>query len=72
MRKSKVRLEIMVRVVADLALLNASLFLALVPQIVLGRLRLISLISVWLPAAVLINVLAPFVFYAMGFYTKGR
>jgi nucleoside-diphosphate-sugar epimerase len=72
MRKSKVRLEILVRVVADLALLNASLFLALLPHLVLARLRLVSLMGVWLPAAVLISALAPFLFYSMGFYTKGR
>jgi nucleoside-diphosphate-sugar epimerase len=72
MGKSNVRLEILVRVLADLAILNASLLFALLPQIILGRLRLAALVNVWLPAALLISVLAPFLFYRMGFYTKGR
>jgi nucleoside-diphosphate-sugar epimerase len=72
MHKSNVRLEILVRVLADLALLNTSLLFALLPQILFRELRLLSLVNVWLPAAFLISVLGPFLFYGMGFYTKGR
>jgi nucleoside-diphosphate-sugar epimerase len=72
MRKSKVRLEILVRVVADLALLNTSLLFSLLPQILFRHLRLLSLVQVWLPAAFVISAIGPFLFYAMGFYTKGR
>ncbi len=72
MRKSNVRLEILVRVLADLALLNASLLFALLPQIVFRHLRLLNLVHVWMPAALLISGLGPLLFYAMGFYTKGR
>ncbi len=46
MRKSNVRLEILVRVLADLALLNTSLLFALLPQIVFRHLRLLSLVNV--------------------------
>ena len=72
MRKSNVRLEILVRVLADLALLNTSLLFALLPQIVFRHLRLLTLVHVWMPAALLISGLGPLLFYAMGFYTKGR
>src|ERR1700680_3309966 len=64
MRKSNVRLEILVRVLADLALLNTSLLFALLPQMLFRHLRLLS--------AFLISVLGPCLFYRMGFYTKGR
>jgi nucleoside-diphosphate-sugar epimerase len=72
MRKSRVRLEILVRVLADLVLLNASLFFALLPQLLFRHLRLLSMVNVWLTAAVLISILGPVLFYVMGFYTKGR
>ncbi len=72
MRKSKVRLEILVRVLADLTLLNMSLLLSLLPQILFRHLRLLALFNDWLPAALVLSGLAPFLFYAMGFYTKGR
>lgn len=72
MHRSNVRLEILVRVLADLALLNTSLLFALLPQIIFRDLRLSSLVNLWLPAAFLISVLAPVLFYVMGFYTKGR
>jgi nucleoside-diphosphate-sugar epimerase len=72
MHRSNVRLEILVRVLADLVLLNTSLLFALLPQIIFRDLRLSSLVNLWLPAAFLISVLAPFLFYVMGFYTKGR
>jgi|HubBroStandDraft_6_1064221.scaffolds.fasta_scaffold11803_3 nucleoside-diphosphate-sugar epimerase len=72
MHKSNVRLEILVRILADLAMLNTALLFALLPQIVLRHLRLLSMVNVWLPAALLISVLGPFLFYGMGFYTKGR
>src|SRR5580700_3137557 len=72
MRKSNVRIEILVRVLADLALLNASLLFSLLPQVLFRHLPLLLLENVWLPAALLISVVGPFLFYAMGFYTKGR
>jgi nucleoside-diphosphate-sugar epimerase len=72
MPKSHIRLEILVRVLADLALLNTSLLSALLPQIIFRHLRVLSLVNVWLPAAFLISVLGPVLFYKMGFYTKGR
>jgi nucleoside-diphosphate-sugar epimerase len=72
MRKSNVRLEILVRVLADVVIVNASLMFALVPQIIFRHLRLLYLVHVWLPAALLVSVLGPLLFYRMGFYTKGR
>lgn len=72
MRKSNVRLEILVRVLADVALLNASLLFALLPQIIFRHLRPLNLVHVWLPAAILVSAIGPCLFYSMGFYTKGR
>jgi nucleoside-diphosphate-sugar epimerase len=72
MRKSNVRFEIIVRVVADLAMLHTALLFAFLPQIIFRHSRLLSLVNVWLPVAFLLTVLGPLVFYGMGFYTKGR
>src|SRR3984893_18344251 len=72
MRKSNVRLEIIVRVVADLAMLHSALLFAFLPQIIFRHSRLLSLVNVWLPVAFLLTALGPLVFYGMGFYTKGR
>jgi nucleoside-diphosphate-sugar epimerase len=72
MRKSNLRIEILVRVLADLVLLNISLFFALLPQVLFRHLPLAVLVNVWSPAAFLISVVGPSLFYKMGFYTKGR
>jgi len=53
-------------------MLNAALLFGLLPQILFRHLRLRSMAEVWPSAAVLISVIGPFLFYTMGFYTKGR
>jgi nucleoside-diphosphate-sugar epimerase len=71
MSKSKVRVEILVRIIADLVILNVSLWAALVPQLLRPGYTL-PLLAAWWPSACLISLIAPLVFYKMGFYTKGR
>jgi hypothetical protein len=71
MSKSKVRVEILVRIIADLVILNVSLWAALVPQL-LRPAYAVPLLGAWWPSACLISLIAPVVFYQMGFYTKGR
>jgi len=72
MRNSKVRLQIFVRVLADLVILHVSLWIAFMPQILFRGWRVFTLAQMWLPSACLLSLLGPIVFYVMGFYTKGR
>jgi nucleoside-diphosphate-sugar epimerase len=71
MSKSRVRVEILVRIIADLVILNVSLWAGLLPQLLRPGYTL-PLLGVWWPSACLISAIAPLVFYKMGFYTKGR
>lgn len=71
MVKSKVRLEILVRIIADLVILNVALVIALVPRAIWKHGHLYSL-PTWLLAAALTTIMGPFLFYRMGFYTRGR
>jgi FlaA1/EpsC-like NDP-sugar epimerase len=70
---SRVRLDALVRVVADVIILNISLIACLLIWLVLiGPTRPTPLMSLWLPPAAVLSVLGPVVFYLRGFYTKGR
>jgi len=71
MTKSKVRVDILVRVIADLLILNISLVIALVPRAIWKHGNLTSM-PTWVLAACLMTVIGPFLFYRMGFYTRGR
>jgi len=71
MTKSKVRVDILVRVIADLLILNTSLVIALVPRAIWKHGNLTSM-PTWVLAACLMTVIGPFLFYRMGFYTRGR
>ncbi len=71
--RSRVRLDALVRVVADVIILNFSLIACLLIWLVLlGPTRPTPLVSLWLPPAAILSVLGPAVFYLRGFYTKGR
>jgi nucleoside-diphosphate-sugar epimerase len=72
MRKSNIRLQILVRVLADLIILNTSLAIAFAPQVLFRRWHAPLLFEMWLPSAFLLSAIGPALFYAMGFYTKGR
>ncbi len=66
------RMEVLVRIAADLIVVNLCVFLSLVPHALLRNLPLPVIFRLWYFAAGLLSVLAPIVFYLMGFYTKGR
>ncbi len=68
----EIKLEIIARVVADLIILNASLFIGLLPQLLLQHSRDFSYFDKWWPSACLLSAAGPLLFYCMGFYTKGR
>jgi nucleoside-diphosphate-sugar epimerase len=72
MRKLQFRIEILVRVLADLLILNGSLLAALGPELVFRHLRARFLFDLWWPDAWLLSIIGPLVFYVFGFYTKGR
>lgn len=71
MSRASVRLEILVRVIADVIILNTSLLVSLAPEVALHRLSLLALLGLW-PDACLLTVIGPVLFYITGFYTKGR
>ncbi|MGA7686906.1 MAG: NAD(P)-dependent oxidoreductase [Terriglobales bacterium] len=71
MSRPHARTQICVRVIADLAIVNATLLLSLLPQVwMYGKPR--PLLSLWLRAALLLSCLGPAISYASGLYTKGR
>lgn len=72
MGKSTVRLEILVRILADLAILNFCAVFALLPQMIFRHWSAIFMLRMWVPLACLLSVFGPFVFYVRGFYTRGR
>jgi nucleoside-diphosphate-sugar epimerase len=72
MRPLNRSLQISVRVLADLIILNASLAIALLPELVFYEKSQMELFRLWLPPAILLSVIGPGLFYLMGFYTKGR
>ncbi len=72
MRKLQFRIEILVRVLADLAILNGSLLAALAPELVFRHLRARPLFDLWWPDAWFLSITGPLIFYVFGFYTKGR
>lgn len=72
MPRSNHRLQICVRLVADLAILNVSLIFSLLPQVWIYHKHPLSLLSLWLEPAIILTLLGPGIFYVAGFYTKGR
>jgi len=72
MLKSNIRVEILVRIIADVVILNTSLLISLLPEMIFRHWRPLTLIDIWLPIACLLSLSGPSLFYAMGFYTKGR
>lgn len=72
MSKCVVRLEILVRILTDLIVLNACLLISLLPELLFRHLPARVLIGLWWPDACVLSMLGPTVFYLMGFYTKGR
>jgi nucleoside-diphosphate-sugar epimerase len=72
MSKTNNRTQVLVRVFADLVILNTALVLSLLPQIWLYDKHPVFLLDIFLRSSVLLSCPAPLVFYAMGFYTKGR
>lgn len=72
MSKSSVRLQILVRLLADLVILNVSLLIGLAPEVLFRHLPERFFISLWWPDACVLSVIGPTVFYLVGFYTKGR
>jgi nucleoside-diphosphate-sugar epimerase len=72
MTRSNHRLQICVRLAADLAIVNAGLIFSLLPQVWLHPRHPLSFLSLWCQVAIFLSVLGPVLFYAAGFYTKGR
>jgi nucleoside-diphosphate-sugar epimerase len=72
MSKMKIEVEIATRVFADLIIVNASLMMSLVPELLSRHAAPFSLLDKWWPSACLVSALGPLLFYSMGFYTKGR
>ncbi len=72
MHELKIRVEILVRVVADLIILNASLLISLLPQLLAKHPQAFAVFKTWWPPACMLSILGPLLFYSMGFYTKGR
>src|ERR1700690_98666 len=72
MRKTTVRSQIVVRVLADLIMLNSASLIAILPQMFFRSWSLTSAFNMWLPMAFVLSFAGPYLFYEMGFYTKGR
>ena len=68
----KIRLEIVTRVLADIAILNSSLLMSLLINSLIWNTERVSLVIFWWRSACLLTVGGPLFFHAMGFYTKGR
>jgi nucleoside-diphosphate-sugar epimerase len=65
-------MQIAVRVLADLVMLNAASLFALLPQIIFRDWTLSTALRMWVPLAWVLTLAGPAVFYLRGFYTKGR
>ena len=72
MRKITVRSQIVVRVLADLIMLNSASLIAILPQMFFRNWSLNSALHMWLPIASILSLAGPYLFHEMGFYTKGR
>lgn len=72
MVKSTLRLEIFMRVLADVIILNASVGISLLTDLLFRHSRPLLLVGLWWRSACLLSVLGPALFSWMGFYTKGR
>jgi len=72
MDKNAVRRQILVRVLADLIMLSSVTLFALLPQMIFRHWSIATMLLMWLPLAGILSLAGPVVFYAMGFYTKGR
>jgi nucleoside-diphosphate-sugar epimerase len=72
MHKPRITLDILVRILADIIILNVSLLLSLLPQAILRHWHPFRLGAMFLPSAILLSIIGPLLFRAMGFYTKGR
>ncbi len=64
--------KVVVRVAADLLMFNAAVAAALMSEILLYGLRPSLLREMWWPAAAVLTVLGPVIFYLTGVYTKAR
>ncbi len=72
MRKFNFRTQVVVRVLADLVMLSTASLLALLPQIIFRKWNATAAFHMWLPVFAILLTVGPALFYAMGFYTKGR
>lgn len=72
MNKLKINVQILARVTADLIILNTSLLISLLPQLLSRHSESFSLFDKWWPSSCMLSILGPLLFYSMGFYTKGR
>src|ERR1700683_1741526 len=72
MRKITVRSQIVVRVLADLIMLNSASLIVILPQMFFRNWSLNSALHMWLPIASILSLAGPYLFHEMGFYTKGR
>lgn len=70
--KFSFKVEILARVAADLVLLNLSVLISLLPELLFSSLQPLLFLHTALPSACIVSILGPVIFYGMGFYTKGR
>jgi nucleoside-diphosphate-sugar epimerase len=72
MRKYAVRLDVIMRLLADVMILNASVAVSLLAELLLRHSRAALVLGLWWRSACVLIVLGPAIFARMGFYTKGR
>lgn len=72
MPKSTVRLQVIMRVLADVIILNASVAVSLLAELLLRHSHAALVLGLWWRSACVLTVMGPAVFSRMGFYTKGR
>ncbi len=72
MRNTTFRTEAVVRVLADIVMLNVAGLIALLPQLLFRNWSLNAVLHMWLPMTCILSVAGPALFCVMGFYTKGR
>jgi nucleoside-diphosphate-sugar epimerase len=72
MPKSTVRLEVVMRVLADVTMLNASVAASLLAELLLRHSHATLVLGLWWRSACLLSLIGPAIFFRMGFYTKGR
>jgi nucleoside-diphosphate-sugar epimerase len=72
MPRSPMRLDVVMRVLADVTILNASVAVSLLGELLLRHSHAALVLGLWWRSACLLSVLGPAIFFRMGFYTKGR